>query len=126
MGCMHAPGKGLSQSALPYLFRVSTWLKLMSDDLKEQIYKLAKKGPTPSQIGVILSDSQGVTQELNLRLFCTWADALTTEPPARADFSFKYNPTEMILSRDDNVEQGFLHFPPPLLEIANGNGTESQ
>ncbi|XP_015416159.1 PREDICTED: 40S ribosomal protein S13-like [Myotis davidii] len=62
MGCMHAPGKGLSQSALPYLFRVSTWLKLMSDDLKEQIYKLAKKGPTPSQIGVILSDSQGVTQ----------------------------------------------------------------
>jgi len=27
------------------------WLKLTSDDVKEQIYKLAKKGLTPSQIG---------------------------------------------------------------------------
>ena len=27
------------------------WLKLSSDDVKEQIFKLAKKGLTPSQIG---------------------------------------------------------------------------
>jgi len=27
------------------------WLKLTSDDVKEQIFKLAKKGLTPSQIG---------------------------------------------------------------------------
>jgi len=27
------------------------WLKLTADDVKEQIYKLAKKGLTPSQIG---------------------------------------------------------------------------
>ena len=27
------------------------WLKLTSDDVKEQIYKLAKEGLTPSQIG---------------------------------------------------------------------------
>ncbi|OWK04633.1 hypothetical protein Celaphus_00002134 [Cervus elaphus hippelaphus] len=47
---MHAPGKGLSQSALPYRCSVPTWLKLTSDDVKEQIYKLAKKGLTPSQI----------------------------------------------------------------------------
>uniref|UniRef100_A0A2K6DBQ0 Small ribosomal subunit protein uS15 N-terminal domain-containing protein n=1 Tax=Macaca nemestrina TaxID=9545 RepID=A0A2K6DBQ0_MACNE len=46
MGHMHAPGKGLSQSAF-----VPTWLKLTSDDVKEQIYKLAKKGLAPSQIG---------------------------------------------------------------------------
>ncbi|CAH6792989.1 Rps13 [Phodopus roborovskii] len=51
MGRMHAPGKGLSQSALPYRRSVPTWLKLTSDDVKEQIYKLAKKGLTPSQIG---------------------------------------------------------------------------
>uniref|UniRef100_A0AC11B1Q8 Uncharacterized protein n=1 Tax=Ovis aries TaxID=9940 RepID=A0AC11B1Q8_SHEEP len=38
------------------------WLKLTSDDVKEQIYKLAKKGLTPSQIGVILRDSHGVAQ----------------------------------------------------------------
>ena len=34
----------------------------MSDDMKEQIYKLAKKGLIPSQIGVILRDSHGVSQ----------------------------------------------------------------
>ncbi|TRY97995.1 hypothetical protein DNTS_005325 [Danionella cerebrum] len=62
MGRMHAPGKGLSQSALPYRRSVPTWLKLTSDDVKEQIFKLAKKGLTPSQIGVILRDSHGVAQ----------------------------------------------------------------
>ena len=38
------------------------WLKLSSEDVKEQIYKLARKGLTPSQIGVILRDSHGVAQ----------------------------------------------------------------
>jgi len=41
---------------------VPTWLKLTSDDVKDTIYKLAKKGLTPSQIGVILRDSHGVAQ----------------------------------------------------------------
>merc|ERR1711920_1063777 len=41
---------------------MGTWLKLSSDDVKEQIYKLSKKGLTPSQIGVILRDSHGVAQ----------------------------------------------------------------
>ena len=62
MGRMHAPGKGISQSALPYRRSVPNWLKLSPDDVKEQIYKLAKKGLTPSQIGVILRDSHGVAQ----------------------------------------------------------------
>ena len=59
---MHAPGKGISQSALPFRRTVATWLKLSSDDVKEQIFKLSKKGLTPSQIGVILRDSHGVAQ----------------------------------------------------------------
>jgi len=59
---MHAPGKGISGSALPYRRNVPTWLKLTSDDVKDQIFKLAKKGLTPSQIGVILRDSHGVAQ----------------------------------------------------------------
>merc|ERR1739838_21592 len=59
---MHAPGKGISQSALPYRRSVPNWLKLTSEELKEHIYKLAKKGLTPSQIGVILRDSHGVAQ----------------------------------------------------------------
>merc|ERR1712152_75730 len=58
----HAPGKGISQSALPYRRSVPQWLKLTSDDVKDQIFKLAKKGLTPSQIGVILRDSFGVAQ----------------------------------------------------------------
>eukprot|EP00096_Caligus_rogercresseyi_P004204 TRINITY_DN18382_c0_g1_i1.p1 TRINITY_DN18382_c0_g1~~TRINITY_DN18382_c0_g1_i1.p1 ORF type:complete len:152 (-),score=44.34 TRINITY_DN18382_c0_g1_i1:704-1159(-) len=62
MGRMHAPGKGISQSALPYRRSVPNWLKLTPSDVKDQIYKLAKKGLTPSQIGVILRDSHGVAQ----------------------------------------------------------------
>merc|ERR1712203_438461 len=62
MGRMHAPGKGLSSSALPYRRSVPTWLKLSNDEVREQIYKLAKKGLRPSQIGVILRDSHGVAQ----------------------------------------------------------------
>ncbi len=49
---MHAPGKGISQSALPYRRTVPTWLKLTSEDVKDQIFKLSKKGLTPSQIGL--------------------------------------------------------------------------
>merc|ERR1712200_372438 len=55
-------GKGISQSALPYRRSVPQWMKLTSDDVKDQIFKLAKKGLTPSQIGVILRDSFGVAQ----------------------------------------------------------------
>ncbi|XP_051059857.1 40S ribosomal protein S13-like [Phodopus roborovskii] len=62
MGRMHAPGKGLSQLVLPYRHSVPIWLKLTSDDVEEQIYKLAKKRLTPSQIVVILRDSHGVAQ----------------------------------------------------------------
>jgi small subunit ribosomal protein S13e len=63
---MHAPGKGISSSALPYRRSVPTWLKLSPDEVKEQIYKLAKKGLTPSQIGVVLRDSYGVAQVRNV------------------------------------------------------------
>merc|ERR1711972_863660 len=53
---------GISQSALPYRRSVPQWLKITSDEVKDQIFKLAKKGLTPSQIGVILRDSHGVAQ----------------------------------------------------------------
>merc|ERR1711870_112336 len=62
MGRMHNPGKGISQSALPYRRTVPVWLKLPADDVEDQIDKLAKKGLSPSQIGVILRDSHGVAQ----------------------------------------------------------------
>lgn len=43
MGRMHNPGKGISQSALPYRRSVPTWLKLTSEEVQEQITRLAKK-----------------------------------------------------------------------------------
>ncbi|XP_053210892.1 40S ribosomal protein S13 [Panonychus citri] len=62
MGRMHAPGKGISQSALPYRRSVPSWFKLTPDKVIDQICKLAKKGLLPSQIGVILRDWDGVAQ----------------------------------------------------------------
>jgi small subunit ribosomal protein S13e len=37
-------------------------MKMTSNEVKDQIFKLAKKGLTPSQNGVILRDSHGVAQ----------------------------------------------------------------
>jgi len=60
MGRMHAPGKGISRSARPYKRTPPSWLKISSSDVEDHICKLAKKGLTPSQIGVILRDSNGI------------------------------------------------------------------
>ncbi|KAI9202702.1 40S ribosomal protein S13 [Polychytrium aggregatum] len=62
MGRMHAPGKGISSSALPYRRTPASWVKTTPDEVIEQILKLSKKGLTPSQIGVILRDSHGIAQ----------------------------------------------------------------
>lgn len=62
MGRMHSKGKGISSSALPYSRAAPAWLKTTPDQVVDQICKLAKKGATPSQIGVVLRDSHGVAQ----------------------------------------------------------------
>ena len=62
MGRVYGPGKGISGSAIPYARVIPSWLKLSSDECIEHIAKLAKKGLTPSQIGVVLRDSHGVPQ----------------------------------------------------------------
>jgi len=62
MGRMHAPGKGIASSALPYRRTPPSWLKITSDEVIDHIVKLARKGLTPSQIGVNLRDSHGVPQ----------------------------------------------------------------
>merc|ERR1712093_808836 len=59
MGRMHNPHKGIAGSALPYKRSAPRWLKTSPEEIKEQIFKLARKGLTPSQIGVILRDSHG-------------------------------------------------------------------
>lgn len=62
MGRMHSSGKGISSSALPYKRSPPSWLKITSSQVEDQVNKLAKKGLTPSQIGVILRDSHGIAQ----------------------------------------------------------------
>ncbi|CAN7003143.1 unnamed protein product, partial [Brassica rapa subsp. trilocularis] len=79
--------KGISASALPYKRSPPTWLKTTALDVRkilrllilfdslsllfsirtralvdESICKFAKKGLTPSQIGVIICDSHGIPQ----------------------------------------------------------------
>ncbi|RKP03309.1 hypothetical protein CXG81DRAFT_29322 [Caulochytrium protostelioides] len=62
MGRMHAPGKGISASALPYRRSPPSWVKSTPEDVSEQIMRMAKKGLWPSQIGVQLRDSHGIAQ----------------------------------------------------------------
>jgi len=62
MGRMHNPHKGISGSALPYKRTAPRWLKTSAEEVSDQICKLARKGLTPSQIGIILRDSHGVAQ----------------------------------------------------------------
>ena len=62
MGRMHAPGKGISRSSKPYRRTPPSWCKNTAEEVTEQICKFAKKGMTPSMIGVTLRDSSGIPQ----------------------------------------------------------------
>merc|ERR1711935_985152 len=62
MGRMHSKGKGISKSALPYRRTPPSWLKTHPSEVVDVVSKFAKKGLTPSQIGVLLRDSHGIAQ----------------------------------------------------------------
>ncbi|KAL8995352.1 MAG: hypothetical protein Q9169_004894 [Polycauliona sp. 2 TL-2023] len=64
MGRLHSNGKGISASAIPYSRTPPSWVvnKITPEAIVDQICKLAKKGATPSQIGVVLRDSHGIAQ----------------------------------------------------------------
>jgi len=65
MGRMHNKGKGISDSILPWKREAPTWLRPsslknaqeISQVASTAIHRMAKKGLTPSQIGVALRDS---------------------------------------------------------------------
>lgn len=59
---MHSAGKGISRRCLPYKRNAPSWLEISVDEICDQIVKLAQKGMTPSQIGVLLRDSHGIAQ----------------------------------------------------------------
>jgi len=63
---MHSSGKGISDSALPYRRTPPSWLKISKTEVCDHVCKLAKKGLTPSQVGVILRDSHGIAQVKNV------------------------------------------------------------
>ena len=59
---MYGGGKGMSSSALPYKRSPPSWLKISKQDVVDKCCQLAKKGMTPSAIGVQLRDSYGIAQ----------------------------------------------------------------
>ena len=62
MGRMYSSGKGIARRCLPYRKAPPSWVQISTGDLVEQIIKLAKKGSSPSQIGVTLRDTVGIPQ----------------------------------------------------------------
>lgn len=60
MGRMHTPGKGISSSAHPYSRNPPAWSRQSAANVVSLILKFAKKGHTPSQIGVILRDLHAI------------------------------------------------------------------
>lgn len=59
---MHSNGKGIARSSLPYRQSPPSWCKTEPEQVRDEITKYAKKGMTPSQIGVVLRDSHGIPQ----------------------------------------------------------------
>jgi small subunit ribosomal protein S13e len=57
---MHSKGKGISSSAIPYRRSKASWVKATSEEVVDSIIKMAKKGMTPSQIGIALRDQHGI------------------------------------------------------------------
>merc|ERR1712166_1410840 len=62
MGRLHSKGKGIARRSLPYKRTAPSWVKQSAGECVKEICAMAKKGFTPSQIGVVLRDSHGITQ----------------------------------------------------------------
>ena len=62
MGRMYSKGKGISKRSLPYRKAPPSWVQISASDLTQQIIKMAKRGQSPSQIGVVLRDQYGIPQ----------------------------------------------------------------
>jgi len=60
MARMHSRKKGKSGSTRPASLEKPVWVELSSEEVENQVVKLAKKGIPPSLIGVILRDSHGI------------------------------------------------------------------
>merc|ERR1712160_205924 len=61
-GRLHSKGKGIARRSLPYKRTAPSWVKQSAGECVKEICAMAKKGFTPSQIGVVLRDSHGIPQ----------------------------------------------------------------
>merc|ERR1711896_24602 len=55
-------GSGISGSALPFRRKSPAWTTMSPSNITDLIVKNAKKGLTPSQIGVLMRDVYGIPQ----------------------------------------------------------------
>ena len=62
MGRMHTKGKGIARRCLPYRRTPPSWVQISASDITDSILKMARKGQSPSQIGVVLKDTAGIPQ----------------------------------------------------------------
>ena len=111
---MHAPGKGIASSALPYKRSAPAWLKSTPEEICDHIFKLARKGLSPSQIGVILRDSHGVPQVrfrslLSLASFSRWSPSLRDESSPFLLFP------SLLFRSDSSLETRFSESSSPLV-----------
>jgi small subunit ribosomal protein S15 len=60
MARMHSRKKGKSGSTRPARLEKPVWVELSSEEVENEVVKLAKKGLSQSLIGVILRDSHGI------------------------------------------------------------------
>jgi len=60
MARMHARKKGASRSVKPTVSNVDQWLEYSNDEIISLIVDLAKKGLSPSEIGIQLRDQYGI------------------------------------------------------------------
>jgi len=60
MARMHSRKKGKSGSTRPARLEKPVWVELSSEEVENEVIKLAKKGFSQSLIGVILRDSYGI------------------------------------------------------------------
>jgi small subunit ribosomal protein S15 len=57
---MHSRKKGNAGSKRPYRTSPPEWVEYNSEEVKELVLKLANEGQTPSRIGTIMRDQNGV------------------------------------------------------------------
>jgi small subunit ribosomal protein S13e len=55
-------GPGISGSALPFRRKAPAWTTMSPSNITDLIVRNAKKGLTPSQIGVLMRDAYGIPQ----------------------------------------------------------------